>query len=69
MDTIKIINAHKPIIIPLSAPDILRLIINITLPKNEVEPIACPLGKLNPVISINRNKVGLSRSNIFLTPD
>ena len=35
---------------------------NIALPKNDVDPIAWPLGKLNPDISINRNNVGRSRS-------
>ena len=63
----KISAAHSPIITPFVLPDALRWAIYIALPKNEVEPIACPLGKLNPEISIKRSNVGRSRSKIFFS--
>ena len=38
---------------------------NIALPKNDVDPIAWPLGKLNPDISINRIMLSALGQNIL----
>ena len=61
----KISAAHSPIMTPLYF--LMLYAEQYTLHfKNEVEPIACPLGKLNPEISIKRSNVGRSRSKYFL---
>src|SRR5699024_12222134 len=65
-DDIKSINnAERPIMTPFVFPFRTRLAMYIVLPKNAAEPIACPLGKLKPEISIRRKSVGRSLSNIF----
>ena len=64
----KISAAHSPIMTPFVLRCSTLSNIHCTS-KNEVEPIACPLGKLNPEISIKRSNVGRSRSKIFLVRD